>query len=200
MLYCNKNQKLKAPTERMILNYMDVFFEQIIKRKRRGAEAVVRIMFIIITILVILLMLYVAIFHLFGAFSGLFLLGAFGIAIAAYFYLLSLNIEYEYSLTNGFLDIDKISGKRKRRRMLSTSCKEFEEFGSYDVDKQRLAQRAFDFKVLPANLRDTGLYYAVIRKDGYGTGLLVFQPNEKILSGLKKFIPRSVQKDVLSGY
>ena len=84
--------------------------------------------------------------------------------------------------------------------MLSTSCKEFEEFGSYDVDKQRLTQRAFDFKVLPANLRDTGLYYAVIRKDGYGTGLLVFQPNEKILSGLKKFIPRSVQKDVLSGY
>ena len=61
-------------------------------------------------------MLYVAIFHLFGAFSGLFLLGAFGIAIAAYFYLLSLKIEYEYSLTNGFLDIDKISGKRKRRR------------------------------------------------------------------------------------
>jgi hypothetical protein len=45
----------------------------------------------------------------------------FGIRVAT-----SRNVEYEYIVTNGDLDIDMIVAKRKRKRIFSANCKEFE--------------------------------------------------------------------------
>ncbi|HEX3030256.1 MAG TPA: hypothetical protein VHT34_13385, partial [Clostridia bacterium] len=49
-----------------------------------------------------------------------------GAIYVAYYLATSKNIEYEYIYTNGELDIDRIIAQKRRRRMFSTSCKNFD--------------------------------------------------------------------------
>ena len=75
---------------------MDIFNEQLIKRKDRPIEKVMKIIIVVIACIAIVLCFLAAILGVFGAFSSLFVLVAFGIGAAAFFYLKSLSIEYEY--------------------------------------------------------------------------------------------------------
>ena len=43
-----------------------------------------------------------------------------------YFLITSRSIEFEYIVTNGELDVDKVIGKRKRKRLISVKAKESE--------------------------------------------------------------------------
>ena len=176
---------------------MDIFNEQLIKRKDRPIEKAMKIIITVIACLAIVLCFAAAIIGVFGALSSVFVLVAFGIGAAAYFYLKSLSIEYEYSLTNGELDIDKIMGQSKRKNMYSFILREIEEFGDYSKDKERLQNREFSFRVSPVNLSDGGIYYCVVRDSEHGVGLVLLQPNEKMRESMRAFIPRQVQGDVL---
>lgn len=177
---------------------MDIFNEQLIKRKDRPIEKVMKIIIVVIACIAIVLCFLAAILGVFGAFSSLFVLVAFGIGAAAFFYLKSLSIEYEYSLTNGEFDIDKIMGQSKRKRMYSFLLREIEEFGDYSKDKERLQNREFSFRVSPVNLDDSGIYYCVVRDSVHGVGIVLLQPNDKMRESMRVFIPRQVQGNVLS--
>ncbi len=177
---------------------MDVFCEQLLKRKDRPVEKAMKVIIVAIAGVVVALCLTITVLRIFGAISGLFVPLAFGVGIATFFYIRSLYIEYEYSLTNGEFDIDKIIGRSKRKSMYSFKLREVEEFGIYDNDKERLANRQFDFRVSPVNFMDKGLYYCIVRDNQHGVGLVILQPNDKIKDGMKIFLPRQVQGDVLS--
>ena len=43
----------------------------------------------------------------------------------------SFDVEYEYILTNGELDIDKITNKRRRKRLMTIHCKSFTAFAIF---------------------------------------------------------------------
>ena len=47
-----------------------------------------------------------------------------------------LEIEYEYTFTNGELDIDKIIAQRKRKRLISFNVNQITEFGIWDDDME----------------------------------------------------------------
>lgn len=176
---------------------MDIFNEQLIKRKDRPIEKAMKIIIAVIAMLVIMLCLVCAIFGIFGSLSGLMIIVAAAVGAGAFFYLRSLSVEYEYSLTNGELDIDKIIGRSKRKHMYSFRLNSVEEFGSYNRDREMLSRRTFDFRVSPSNLMDEGLFYCVVRDPEHGVGLIVLQPNDKMKDSMKLFIPRQVQGDVL---
>lgn len=182
---------------------MDVFFEQIIKKKSSPLQKILKIAFIVIAILFIALLVIWAFtwltspIPLYSIIGSLCIGIAFGVAFLTRWYVKRLSIEYEYSITNGDFDIDRILGKSKRDRIISTNCQDFEEFGIYDnTAQEKLAHRQFDSKVLSANLDEEPLYYAVVNHNTAGRVLIVIQPNERIISALKKFIPRTVQNDV----
>ncbi|MBQ7128693.1 MAG: hypothetical protein IJO19_01745 [Clostridia bacterium] len=182
---------------------MDVFFEQIVKKKPNTLQKVLKIGFVVTAIILICLVLMYA-FLLMGMasptysiLSSLLLLASFGIGYLTRWYVKRLYLEYEYSITNGDFDIDRIIGKSKRDRIISTNCKDFEEFGVYDEKaRQRFDQREVDSKVIAANLDEQPLYYIVVNHKTAGSVLIVIQPNERILGALKKFVPKTVSKDV----
>lgn len=180
---------------------MDVFFEQILRKKPNLAQKIVKIAFIIASIALILsLVAYAFVGLLQNSFLGpICILAAFGVGFGANWYVKRMYVEYEYCITNGDFDIDKIIAKSKRQRVISTSCQDFEEFGVYDENaKQRLVNREFNAKVFAANLDEENLYYAVVQHKTFGRVLLVIQPNERIVTALKKFIPRIIQNNVLN--
>lgn len=176
---------------------MDVFFEQIIRRKPNTAQMVVKIGFIVTTIALIGMLLFWSVIFIGTIISPILMLACVGIGYGARWYVKRMYVEYEYSITNGDFDIDRIIGKSKRDRIISTNCHDFEEFGVYDEKaKEKLSHRDFNAKVMAANLNEEGLYYAVVNHKNIGSVLVVIQPDERIKEALKKFVPRIVQNDV----
>lgn len=112
-----------------------------------------------------------------------------GVFYGAYYLMTGIDAEYEYILTNGDLDIDKIIGKRKRKRLVSASIGDFTAFGPI--------REAGDFNGTTV-LASSGIgndYYADFVHKSEGNVRLIFTPNEKILDGMELFLPRQLKME-----
>jgi len=98
----------------------DVFKEQLVKRAITGKDTAKRIGIVALAVIVFFFCLYIPYVQQVAVFIAAALI--FGV----YFLITRQNIEYEYSFTNGDLDIDIIYNKSKRKRLFSSSVKDFE--------------------------------------------------------------------------
>ena len=105
-----------------------------------------------------------------------------------------LSKEYEYIYTDGHLDVDCVYHRSTRRSMVSIDCREFEIIAPAEDPKyQKLFERKYD-KVLDAGrggVREN-TYIAICNREG-NTLKMFFEPNEQILSAMKKYIPRKLE-------
>ncbi len=162
---------------------MDRFSEQLIERQGDKKAAFLK------GLVVAGAMLVIALLVLLIMWSGTMLLvpciaaiiGA--IWLAAYIWQ-GLNIEYEYIVTNDDLDIDKISGKRKRKRLMSFDLKSVDEFAPY-INGTELKS---DVTVLAEDGTGVDLWYIFMETEKNGSYAIVFNPDERtretIIGGL----------------
>ncbi len=121
------------------------------------------------------------------------------VLITAVFFIASklsarLFTEYEYIVVNKDLDIDKISGKSNRKRLITIKLTDVEELGVYNSEAaNKLSTRKFDETVYCASPYEE-CYYIVARHQKRGNILLVASFNEKLLAGVKHSVPRLSQK------
>lgn len=54
------------------------------------------------------------------------------VCVGAYYLISSRNLEYEYSITNGDITIDKIINRRNRKRIVSMDAHDIEAMGKYN--------------------------------------------------------------------
>ncbi len=163
---------------------MDTFFEQIIPIRKTGGTlfAVLGIWFLAVLLSVILFL-----FPILGNFS---ILAIFGILFGAWKWASRFNTEYEYIITNGTMDIDKIINKSSRKRMCSielSGVSRLEKFNMgliNNVDKKAL--------VVACNLDDPDAYYMVCDRDGKGAIHIIFAPEERLKGAMVKFIPKFI--------
>ncbi len=160
---------------------MDSFYEQIVKIKKTGKYISAFVLIWTIAVIIsavsfLLIGMPLTIIIAAAAFYGAFRLVGL------------LNVEYEYIITNGEIDIDKIINKASRKNVVSFSCKEVEEIAKYQSASNKNPQvktyictddlaHAYVFKV---SLQQTG------RCD------VVISPDAKTLEHLKRHLPRSV--------
>lgn len=167
-------------------NIMDVFVEQLVKKPADGKSTALKILIAFGVILVSLFCLYLM---LIGIVIALLLIFA---AIYGGFYLISgLNAEYEYIVTNGEIDIDKIIAKRKRKRLITAKPSKFEAFG-----KLADAAPVSGITVVEANgIADEEAedYYIDFTHDSFGKVRLIFTPTERTLEAVTPFLPRPVK-------
>ena len=103
---------------------MDKFAEQLVKKQDSTKDTMKRACVIILAVTITVISLVMVVM-------------GFALAIilpvcavwGAWYFLKMLNIEYEYSCTNGILDIDKIMGQSKRKQLLSIEVKNFTVYG-----------------------------------------------------------------------
>ncbi|MBR5540622.1 MAG: hypothetical protein IKU56_04505 [Clostridia bacterium] len=168
---------------------MDFFVEQLVKKKKSTGQ----ILAIVGTILLALVLLAISLLliEFTGAISMLIVVGVF---YGAWYLLTAQNIEYEYCVTNGDIDIDRIVGQRKRQRIVSVSGKKIESAGRYIPEKW--AGRSIDRTVIaaPSN-REDNLYYFTYRSKKRGHTLVVFQPDDRVKNSLYEGLPKLVQLD-----
>lgn len=131
---------------------------------------------------------------------GILFLGMLGftlvaLMIYAVWYVFTItSIEYEYSVINTDLVIDKIMGQRKRKRVAEYDFKKAEIMayvGSEHLIQHEQRARVKDFSTYTNNKKCVG----VIFFDGTETIELVFEPNEKIVEAIRRIRPGIVKLD-----
>lgn len=165
---------------------MDVFAEQLIARKKTPAQIVCAVLIIVLTLVLVAVLFLLA--------PHMVLMFLLPIGVGVWWLLTGMNIEYEYCITNGVIDIDRITARRKRERVVSVSLEKLEVAGRYDPAKWQGKQ--LDRVVMAASsLKADGLYCFSYHSKKKGHTLVVFQPDERIHEAFGQGLSRLMQKD-----
>ena len=111
-------------------NIMDTYSEQLVTKKKNQNDSMKKLIIILTAIILCGLLVFASL--LYFEFALLAVAALAGIIFGTYKLISGFNIEYEYSITNGEIDIDKIIAKRKRVHMLTAEVKSFTAFGIYE--------------------------------------------------------------------
>lgn len=100
--------------------------------------------------------------------------------------------EFEYTLVNSEMDIDKIIGKKSRKRLLSVDFKNAEIVAAVDdaEHKAELSKTGLTVYDAAGNYTDN-VYFADFSTEK-GEIRLLFRPTGAILENIRKFNPRNV--------
>ncbi len=151
---------------------MDRFSEQLIKKEATGKDMFIRGLDIAAAMAIIAALIFAF------AFIGIVSLAVIAAVIWGLVWLLQgTSVEYEYIVTNDDLDIDKIVGKRKRKRLITVSLKTVTEIGEYKSG-ERLDG---DVTVMAHDETGIDMWYLYADHPKYGKLALVFNPDNNTL-------------------
>ena len=166
---------------------MDIFTEQLVKRQASGKTTALKALIgagaaavCLISVYLMLLGFAIALFIILGACYG------------AYFLMSNLDVEYEYIVTNGEIDIDKIIAQRTRKRLLTAKASTFERFGKLaDAPAAESGVTTIQAEGTSANV--TEAYYADLPHPAFGNVRLIFSPEEKVIEALRPYFSRNLR-------
>lgn len=166
---------------------MDTFNEQIIKIRTNAKTLAVRVGIWLAAILLS------TVFFMFLKYIGSIILL---LEVLLFWGALKLtrltSVEYEYILTNGELDIDKITAQSSRKRIVTINCADIEKIGKYQSGMQ------LHGKLYICCNENDNAYYIITRDKQNNSVCLVIAPEEKMKNGIKSFLPRIIQKDAFA--
>lgn len=177
---------------------MDEFAEQLVKKYHSTKDDMKKAVIIVVTTAIVI----VSLLLVFMGFPLALVLPV--CAIWASVYLLKmLDVEYEYSCTNGSLDIDKILGQNQRKSMLSVEVGSFTAYGKVGTVKES-DEDMTTFSAMGISLmnddepEETTEYYAEFEHPEHGRCCLYFSPDAKLRSALEPFLSRELKKQLKS--
>ncbi len=159
---------------------MDTFVEQIVKKKKTPAEWLIIIGTVLAAAVLLLTVFCIPMIITIPLLSTLLILG---IGYGGWWIITNQYIEYEYCVTNGDIDIDVITAKRKRKRVVSVVGRKVESLLPYDAAK--VNEKTYQRVVIAAPSKDeTGLWCFTYHSKKNGHTLVVFQPEQRVLQEL----------------
>lgn len=168
---------------------MDIFVEQIVRRKRQFFDYIKLILCLIAVSIIVPLMLFSS-----PGFVGtiIFFAGA-ALIYAIYNVGISINLEYEYCFTNGALDVDKIIAARRRKRLTEVNARDIDIMASTKSHnfKDYINNREVKKVYACSSIADDGVYFVVYTVNGQKR-MLLFNPNDTIKDGFRRLSPQKV--------
>ncbi len=162
---------------------MDTFVEQIVKKKKQPLDWL-----IIVAVCLAALVVSWAILKFVNFLLPMIVLVVWG----AWWLITNRNLEFEYSITNGEMDVDCIIAQRRRKRLCSITCSKVEAYG--ELAKSDLGGRKFDHTIMAApTVNMDGNYYFIYRSKKYGRTLVIFHPDERVQQAFFGALPRLMQ-------
>lgn len=169
---------------------MDIFIEQLVKKRRTGADYL-KIAACVLGMIVALLLMFLGLpiqglgFVIFAVCCGLIYL--------FYRLITGTKLEYEYCFTNGALDVDKIINVRSRKRLTEVNARRIELMASRkNREYQRFLADNGTKKIFACTHPDDPDVYFVVYQDEDSRRMLIFNPNEKIREGFRRYNPQKV--------
>lgn len=172
------------------------FMEKIVKRQKDNIDHI-KTAGIVLAVLVIIYLSFNVQFL--AAFIPVLVVGSIW---GAWWLINGMNKEYEYSVTENFIDIDCITARRKRARAFSGDAKEFEICArmntDYFLDYSKGSRKILNF----APTHDQNRNYFIVTRDNAKksptkgqTVLVVFEPDDRMIPNFKKYNPSKVKVD-----
>lgn len=173
---------------------MDTFLEYLVKQKTTGRTLALKILIILGTILITLIFLTLCLVKSLNSFSFFFLLGIAGAIYGAWFLFRNFRVEFEYIVTNGEMDVDKILGQQKRKRLATINFREMEIMAPVGGEHKSEFENASIPKTIDASVSkdEKGAYFIVGTDKKAGRVRLVFTPDERIIKSAQTVAPRKV--------
>lgn len=166
---------------------MDNFAEYMVKKKPSAKDNTKKIAILILAALLSAATIFFTIFtHI-----PFLLLITCGIIFGAYFFLTNLSVEYEYAITNGEMDVDKIIARRKRVHLITVNVAKFDAYGPFTDDIPDDTSRTL---VLCSDNTGEGEYYADLETEEYGSTRIIFTPNNSIKNAIELALPRHLRR------
>ncbi|HHU90157.1 MAG TPA: hypothetical protein GXZ22_03750 [Clostridiaceae bacterium] len=166
---------------------MDVFIEKLVKRRKTMADVLLILLIVAgAVILSYLIMRYIP------QFAMILIIGLFYLV---YVLITKLNIEYEYAVTNGELDIDMITNQKQRKRLLSVNCRDFDVVAKVDsLQYTKQIKECKNIKDYTSRSKNAEVWFISMMKDGQPT-VILFEPLEKMIENFAIYIPRKIFKN-----
>lgn len=164
---------------------MDNICEQIVVKSRTGSDRIK-------AVLIILGMAVLSAALLFLAFiTGflVFLLVAIAGVVGGIYLLNGIEVEYEYIVTNNELDIDKIIGRRSRKRMITVDLSQAEDLCVYNAENEPEA----DATVFATTGLEKDAYYLFVQHSDYGKVGIIFNPNARTREAMIREFPYALR-------
>lgn len=166
---------------------MDAFIEKLVKRQKTSKDTLFSIGVVIAALIIVF-----GVIPLIPIVRNLWIFFLFLFAYLAYYLIRSRNIEFEYSLTNSELDVDKIIDQKKRKHVISVDCRDFEVMARINSDKFTQDIKTIKNRIeAVSSMSSPDVYFAVFEDKGLKT-VLFFEPNEKMIEVIARYIPRKL--------
>ncbi|MGI6263906.1 MAG: hypothetical protein ACOYJY_00360 [Acutalibacteraceae bacterium] len=164
---------------------MDHYVEQLVAKPKTGRE------YLLIGLIIAGVIAVAAVsFWFLGMFFMVITLAA---GYGAYWLIPTFTKEYEYCVTNGDIDVDLITGKRARKRIVSVRGGKIESLEPFSGT----VPAGFDRTVTAAPSTDgPGLWRFTYHSKKNGRTQVIFQPNEAVLDELIGGLSRPLQVQV----
>ncbi len=169
---------------------MDIFCECMVKRKKQKVDYVLEA--ILIVVATYLSFIAFAMMPIFKSFT---LLVIAAIWYGATYLIRRKNIEYEYTLTNNILDIDRIFAKKTRKRITSIDIAKVDYIRPIEEQDYEKNPALLDHFLCECK-ESKNTYVLVFARDGK-VHRVFFTPNEKMKKNLKQLNPSRVTVELL---
>ena len=173
---------------------MDIFCEYMVKHKKTMKDNLIAVGLVCLALLLSLILIFVMLTVKTGL-GGILLLLLVGVWYGAVYLIRRRNLEFEYILTNGVLDIDKIMARSARKRVISINFKDIDVCAPAKDEnfRHKLENKDSGAKILDlsGNIEDDNVYFVELVKEGQ-LFRVFSQPNANILNGIKHANPRQV--------
>lgn len=167
---------------------MDYHTEQLIQKKKTLSDYVFAALIIFLTVI-----LWLAAFIFLQKILSFAAIIIFLIGWGAWYLIQGLNIEFEYELTNYYLDIDKIMGKSRRKKLVSIDFREIEQCAPVNVPEFKNTfgiEKTYDFSGSP---NAEGRMFVDFKTEKNVKTRVIFAPNDSIKEIIKKAAPKQVK-------
>ncbi|MDE7399820.1 MAG: hypothetical protein K2N06_09870 [Oscillospiraceae bacterium] len=160
---------------------MDCVCEQLVSKKRTGADVLKVIGLILAAAIVSMLCVLGA-----GFISPILFFGVPGAIALCVWLVRNINSEYEYIITNNQMDVDKIIAKSRRKRMITIDLSKAQDFTEKEPPENGNRAKT---TVHASSGNENDVAYLFVEHGDYGTVMLIFSPNEKTKKAIVQQVP-----------
>ena len=163
-------------------NYNDTFVEELVVRHNTVKNPMLDVL-IIIAAVALAAAVWLFLSPIFPAMLVI-------LVVAAYLGVKFQGVEFEYSFTNGDLDVDKIMAKRKRVRLVEINQKQIQVMAPYTAEYESVTRDYSVSRVIDvSSSKNAAGRWFMIYEDAEGKYVfLVLQPSKRFREAMQKYI------------
>ena len=164
----------------------DAFYEQLVARKSRPLDTVIRILIIAALALILVFSM------MFIGFLGVIITVVLAF-LAYYFVFPKLSVEYEYTLLNHDMEVDAIYSKSKRKKLLTFDIQQAEIIapkGSPRLNSQH-PEKTLDFSSQDAKAKA----YSIMIQLNQKNTCIIIEPDDSMLNHMKSWMGMKLYLD-----